>query len=109
VTERAPDFFDVVSNPHFEYETRLFRFPGDEKGLLRAEEYTRNYNAALREALGVSEEDLELPSPSAYGAPSERANKAQTYRDHAAEVTAAYAVPVVQNDEPLPTRYDFDF
>lgn len=105
---RAADFYDVYAGsdrPH-----RVYRFPGTEKGFLRAKEYARNYNKSLRQAMGLTEADLEIETwdgnqPDQY----EKAMAVESYRDHAASVHGEDAVPVIRDNAPLPTDYPHDF
>jgi len=89
----------------------VYRFPNDEIGHGRAVEYRNAYNLSLRQAMGLTEADLELERPDYGQRPEEyeRALKAEQYRDHTAGLSYPRVQRFVSNDDPLPTDYPHDF
>ena len=89
----------------------VYRFPNDETGHGRAVVYRNAYNESLRQAMGVSKEDLELESPDWGQRPDEydRAMQARQYFDHTASLSYPETKRFVGNDDPMPTDYPHDF
>ncbi len=90
----------------------LYRFPNDQIGHGRAVEYRNAYNKVLREAMGVSEADLELERPDWGQRPDEydRALKVEQYQDKSAGLNYPETEEkFVGNDDPMPTDYPHDF
>lgn len=108
--ERNADFLDVRAGME-DMETVVYRFPNTERGRKRAEEYRDRYNADLRREMGVSDADLELGEPDYSTRPEEyeRARGVEVYRAQAAYIMPERAIPVVGDDDPLPTDYPHDY
>lgn len=89
----------------------LYRFPNDETGHGRAVEYRNAYNESLRQAMGLSKDDLELERPDYGLRPEEydRALKAEQYRDHTAGLSYPREPKFIGNSDPMPTDYPHDF
>lgn len=105
----SADFYDVCDG--LSMRSHLYRFTGTEEGFLRAKTYVRNYNESLRQAMEIPLADLELDKPDYLDRPDEyeRAMRVQLYLEHCAVVRGADAIPVIADDEPLPTDYPHDF
>lgn len=110
-SNKPVDFYDVYAGRE-DARGRVFRFAGTEQGFLRAKKYTRAYNESLRQAMGLTEADLEteisrvdLNQPAQY----EKVLKIESYRDRSATVHPAYEIPVIKDGDPLPTDYPHDF
>jgi hypothetical protein len=108
------NFVDVVeplSSWDYAENVTVYRFPNDETGHGRAVDYRNAYNESLREAIGVTDADLELQPPDSGQRPGEfdRACKAERYRDHMAHLEYVKEENVIGNDDPMPTDYPHDF
>lgn len=108
--ERTADYLDVWVGPS-DMDYAIYRFPNTERGRKRAEEYRDNFNADLRRAMGVTDADLELERPDHFARPEEyeRAERVERYYDHAARIVPERAIPVIGDDDPLPTDYPHDY
>jgi hypothetical protein len=93
-----------------EIEYALFRFPNDEIGHARAVEYRNAYNASLKTAMGITDDDLELQSPDWNQRPEEydQAMHAELYRLRTAGLSYYVGPQVIGNDDPMPTDYPHD-
>lgn len=89
----------------------VYRFPNDETGHARAVRYRNAYNKSLREAIGVTDADLELSQPDYSQRPGEydRALMAEQYRDHVATLDYPQEPRLIGNGDPLPTDYPHGF
>jgi hypothetical protein len=109
--DRPADFYDVCARQEG-VRSQVFRFEGTEQGFLRAKKYARDYNKSLRDAMGLTEVDLETEISSLdFNRPDqyEKALTIESYRDHSASVRPAYEIPVIKDGDPLPTDYPHDF
>lgn len=108
---QSHDFYDVHAGPEG-MRGRVRRFTGTEQGFLRAKRYAREYNESLRKAMGLTESDLELEinrldfnRPDQY----EKALTIESYREHSASVVGTNAIPVIGDNDPMPTDYPHEF
>lgn len=109
--DKTADFYDVYAGSE-DMRGRVYRFEGTEQGFLRAKSYSRKYNESLRDAMGLTEADLDmkadatdLNNPEQY----ETLQKVESYYDHSASVRSGHRIPVVKDGDPLPTDYPHDF
>lgn len=107
--QETPDYYSVRAGSYEDTHTVL-RFPGTEHGKLRAAEYAEAYNESLRKAMGLTKLDLTVESPDFTNRPHEYdlAEKVDAYRGESAMVTPRYGIPIVGDDDPMPTDYPHD-
>jgi hypothetical protein len=101
----------VVRAASYDEMYTVYRFPGTERGEVRANEYAAAFNESLRTAMGLTEGEVNLATPDHRQRPEEyrRALIADQYRAHSALVTTRTEVAVVGDDDPMPTNYPHDF